>query len=244
MTGLYEQRLRRIQQLSPGFPEAGPILKLYVPLLRLQSEIYEAGLPAAAGPAPLLSYVARLRKLAAQFGPAPLRHVAELTEQEFTAFWHGHREYREGSQFYLRVLLQPWVERLRTMSPALDQEWAAGEGCPFCSAPPASAVLRPGGDSGQRSLACSLCAGEWPFKPVSCPTCGETDPELLPGYRSEEIPQVQVEACETCRCYLKTIDLRADHDAIPVVDELVTISLNLWAEESGYRKREPNLFGM
>ena len=53
-----------------------------------------------------------------------------------------------------------------------------------------------------------------------------------------------MKACDTCRYYLKMIDLTADEDAIPVADELVTISLNLRAEESGYRKRAPNPFGM
>ena len=53
-----------------------------------------------------------------------------------------------------------------------------------------------------------------------------------------------MKACDTCRYYLKMIDLTADEDAIPVADELVTISLNLRAGESGYPKRAPNPFGM
>ena len=63
--------------------------------------------------------------------------------------------------------------------------------------------------------------------------CPQVEKNEIQGYRGEEIPQVPVKACDTCRYYLKMIDLTADEDAIPVADELVTISLNLRAEESG-----------
>jgi formate dehydrogenase maturation protein FdhE len=32
--------------------------------------------------------------------------------------------------------------------------------------------------------------------------------------------------------------------AVPVVDELATVPLNIWAEEHGYAKLQPNLLGM
>jgi formate dehydrogenase maturation protein FdhE len=35
-----------------------------------------------------------------------------------------------------------------------------------------------------------------------------------------------------------------DGNAVPVVDELATISLNLWASENKYHKLRPNLFGV
>jgi FdhE protein len=55
---------------------------------------------------------------------------------------------------------------------------------------------------------------------------------------------VRVEACESCRCYLKSVDLTVNGLAVPVVDELATVALNLWAEESGYVKLETNLLGL
>jgi formate dehydrogenase maturation protein FdhE len=40
---------------------------------------------------------------------------------------------------------------------------------------------------------------------------------------------------------LKALDLTKDGLAVPVVDELATVSLNLWAEENKYRKLSSNL---
>jgi formate dehydrogenase maturation protein FdhE len=53
-----------------------------------------------------------------------------------------------------------------------------------------------------------------------------------------------VDACESCHTYLKTIDLSKSGLAVPVVDELATIPLSLWAQEKGYRKLQPNLFSL
>jgi FdhE protein len=40
------------------------------------------------------------------------------------------------------------------------------------------------------------------------------------------------------------VDLSRNGMAVPVVDEIATVSLNLWAEEHGYAKDEVNLLGM
>jgi FdhE protein len=53
-----------------------------------------------------------------------------------------------------------------------------------------------------------------------------------------------VEACDSCQTYIKSVDLTKNGLAVPVVDELATIALNLWAEENGYRKLQLNLLGM
>jgi formate dehydrogenase maturation protein FdhE len=54
---------------------------------------------------------------------------------------------------------------------------------------------------------------------------------------------VRVEACDTCHYYLKSIDLTVDGLAIPLVDEVATVPLDLWAGEHGYKKAEANLMG-
>jgi FdhE protein len=53
-----------------------------------------------------------------------------------------------------------------------------------------------------------------------------------------------VEACDTCRHYIKTVDLTKDGHAVPVVDELATMPLNLWAQQHGYVKLQANLLGI
>lgn len=116
--------------------------------------------------------------------------------------------------------------------------------CPTCGEKPVASVLRPEGDGGKRFLLCSLCLNEWEFRRVLCPSCGEEDKEKLPVYGAEEYAHIRVEACDTCKTYLKSIDMTRDGLAVPEVDELASLALDLWAIEKGYKKLQPNLFGI
>ena len=115
--------------------------------------------------------------------------------------------------------------------------------CPVCGARPQLAVLRPEGDGGKRFLMCSFCITEWEFRRVLCPVCGQEDHTKLPRYTAEGIPNVRVEACETCHSYLKSVDLTVDGHAVPLVDEVATVPLDLWAMENGFQKIRRNLMG-
>ena len=58
------------------------------------------------------------------------------------------------------------------------------------------------------------------------------------------LPHVRVEACDTCKRYLKSVDLTTNGLAVPVVDEIAAAPLDLWAAEHGYQKIELNLLGL
>jgi formate dehydrogenase maturation protein FdhE len=55
---------------------------------------------------------------------------------------------------------------------------------------------------------------------------------------------VRIEACETCRRYVKSIDLSQDARPIPEVDDLVSLSTDLRAAEQGFERIEPGLAGI
>ena len=78
---------------------------------------------------------------------------------------------------------------------------------------------------------------------ILCPTCGEVAEDKLPVYVAEQVPHVRVEACDTCKFYLRAIDLTKDAHAIPLIDDLAAIPLSLWAHEHGYSRLQPNLLG-
>jgi formate dehydrogenase maturation protein FdhE len=44
--------------------------------------------------------------------------------------------------------------------------------------------------------------------------------------------------------YVKSIDLTLDARPVPEVDELVSISMDLWAGEQGFERMEPGLAGV
>ena len=142
-------------------------------------------------------------------------------------------------RFYARVLLQPFAEALATRgAPASSAPTGI---CPFCGARAMAAVLRGEGDGAKRFLLCSLCATEWEFLRIRCPGCDEANKDNLPVFTAEDFDYIRVEACDTCKVYLKSIDLTKNGLAVPVADELASVSLNVWAEEHGYSKYEPNL---
>ena len=117
--------------------------------------------------------------------------------------------------------------------------------CPCCGAAPVAAVLRDEPEiKGRRTLLCSLCLTEWTYPRTRCPACGEERAEKRPHHVSESWPHIRVEECGSCRTYIKAIDLRAVGLAVPVVDELASVELDLWAAEQGLSKLRANLLGM
>ena len=79
---------------------------------------------------------------------------------------------------------------------------------------------------------------------LRCPVCSEENPDKLPCFRSERHPVVRIEACETCRSYVKSLDLTQDGRLIPEVDDLVSLAMDLWAAEQGFTRVEPGLAGV
>ena len=99
-------------------------------------------------------------------------------------------------------------------------------------------------EGAHRNLACGLCGEEWRFQRILCPACFEEDARKLPSFQSEPHPSVRIEACETCRRYVKSIDLSEDARPIPEVDDLASLSMDLWAREQGYERIEPGIAGL
>jgi FdhE protein len=214
----WDRRIQRAEELASAWPHAAEILRFYIELARFQKTIYDAH-PAEetlAGQFPaLLSLVRRT-------GPP----TAANAERDVFDRW----------------LLQPLREY--QASQASQSPPAIEPTCPFCRSKPVAGVLRGEGDGAKRSLLCSLCSTEWEYRRVVCPNCGEEDKEKLPIYHTPEIDHVRIDACDSCRTYIKSVDLTKNGHAVPVVDELATVTLTLWAEDHGYAKLEPNLLGM
>lgn len=183
-------------------------------------------------------------------GPAKLAEDAGRLLNSPSAEVHGFLERfmettdhpQDGSSFFARTLLQPQAECL-AQAELVPEHRSVGNQCPQCGSRPQLAVIRPEGDGGKRMLLCSFCQSEWEYRRILCPSCGEENHEKLPRYSAEGISAVRVEACDACKCYLKAVDMTLDGLAIPVVDEIATAPLDLWAVEHDYRKIQHNLMG-
>ena len=56
-------------------------------------------------------------------------------------------------------------------------------------------------------------------------------------------PHLRIDACASCERYLLDADLSRDPRAVPEVDELAALPLDLYAAEHGLSKITPNLMG-
>ena len=161
-------------------------------------------------------------------------------------------------EFFPRAFLQPIAEALAVTAaggavPGLaddagvraSEDAGARAACPHCGAAPIAAVLRDLPETrGRRTLLCSRCLSEWAFPRTRCPACAEERPDRRPHHVSESWPHVRVEECGSCRTYVKAIDLREAGLAVPVVDELASVELDLWAAGQGLSKVRTNLLGL
>jgi FdhE protein len=239
----FDQRIARAARLGATFPASSEILEFYTALTRFQARIFDQVTASAETHVEgLVQFFPGLLDLLRGSGPPGLAEAGEriddrvaLLEACWTGEWHAH-------WFFGRALVQPFAESLASRG-QVDLE-SSGMDCPFCGAKPAVAVRRGEGDGGKRWLVCSLCATEWAFRRILCPNCGEEDKDRLPVYVAKEFPHVHVEACDACGRYIKAVDVTVDGHAVPLVDEIATLPLNIWAEEHGYSKVAPNIVAM
>lgn len=233
------------------------MLELYLELLDLQEPLYREA--RAAGwkqldELPIASLVPRFRRFARDVAPAATEVMAALAEKleaadddaltRLLTDFLGRRPVDDvASEFFPWAFLQPIAEAV------VEDMEDAGDGlarlCPRCGWPPQVGVLRDEPElKGARLLVCSLCASAWRYRRARCPRCGEDDPEKLVQHLSESLPHVRVDACRTCNRYLKSVDLRKDGMAVPLVEDLATVELDVWCVEHGWEKIRRNLMGL
>jgi FdhE protein len=251
----WDQRIRRADELAAEYPFAAEVLRFYSHVARLQKALYSGMSRAGPDLRPLLPKFPGFLNDIAAVAPEPLaecaRDLRKLRPADWldilNAFWRAAPQFQpepgRAKELLPCIFLQPYAEYLADCSDSIPGRETYGT-CPFCSARPIAGVLRQEGDGGKRSLVCGFCSTEWNIGRIVCPACGEETPEKLAVYTAEQFPHVRVEACDTCRHYIKTIDLTRNGRAVPVVDELAAIPLDLWAQQHAYVKLRANLLGI
>jgi FdhE protein len=256
----WERRIDRAALLAERGAAIRPLMLAYTHVLGLQRDCH-ATLPSSADRlsgrlerdlAALRRSVPPMLAAIADAGPPPLvdeaRRLLASRDADIDALLMAAWRTAAGQDFFAKMILQPYAQYLTEadMRPA-DRGLPAGDSaCPFCGGVPQLSILHSSGngDGGGRQLLCATCLTRWPFRRIRCAFCGEEDERRLGYFHSEIFEHLRVDGCDTCRRYLKTVDLTRLGLAVPIVDEVAGASLDLWAVGQGYQKIELNLMGL
>ena len=257
----WDTRIERAKRLAVADEVARQLLTFYAVVLGLQRDIATALKGSSSQLTGSLAFDLNwLRPAVSPFlegiersGPALLASEARTLllgpamahDGLLTAIWMNPSD----RQFVAKAVLQPYAETLAQagIAPADRPSLRPDNRCPFCGGVPQLSILHSSGGSlegGGRALQCATCLTMWPFRRVLCAHCGEEDEHKLGYFQSSDREHLRIDACETCRHYLKSVDLTRLGLAIPLVDEVAGASLDLWARDRGYQKIELNLVGL
>ncbi len=252
----YAERRRRAAELAERYDFAREALALYGAVAEAQERVFERARADRPSALALAAYVVRaalpdVMSAVMSAGTETLREAVLLRfhdgdlERMVTSWLRG--ESQDGTDVFLaRAATGPVLEALPEVARALP---IAGEErfCPECGGPPQVSVFTDAGEAlltGQRRLVCARCANEWVYPRMTCVACGETESSKLVVLADpEQLPHLRVDACERCKRYIVSVDARLEGHAVPIVDELAAIPLDLAAAERGFTKVTPNLMG-
>jgi FdhE protein len=237
-------RAARARVLAQRWPACREALRFCAAVADFQGHVL-ARLASVASVTELAALRVPVAELIREHGPGPLRETARgLDDPAFAKalddYWAG-RDTRSPRSLFARIVLQPYAAHLPERGSVVAHD---GGRCPRCGHLPQLGVLRAQGDGSALGLVCSLCLHEWPFRRGRCAACGEGAERNLSFFSAPELDHVRVQACETCRRYHHEVDLARQPDAVPDVDELTALPLDVWAREQGYEKQQPNLVGI
>jgi Protein involved in formate dehydrogenase formation len=274
-TSPWAPRRRRAQALADRHPFAGEVLGLYLALVDVWDQAWEAAREQRPDPGALASWAAtevlpQVGAATARAGPAPLAEATRGLVAGGAAAgpldaWLAGGELAPVERYLARATLWAPLQALDADAAcAADPTPRGGRRCPRCGGPPQlsfRAHTDEGLVSGRRHLACARCAADWSYTASACASCGETAGSRRTVYTERRewpvvgrgdgagraggplFPHLRIESCQSCMRYLIDVDLGHDARAVPEVDELAALPLDLHAAELGLSKITPNLMG-
>ena len=254
----WARRRRRARLLAERYAFVTELLRLYEALLDVQEPAFMTARDDRPDPARLAAYAAdrvmsgiidaTLKAGPAAHGAAARERVRDGDPAGFVAKWLAGEAQAPVDQYLGRAAAAPVLEALGAAAGEACSGGPAERGCPRCGGLPQLSYLADAGEtlvSGPRMLLCCRCGESWVHQRMTCPGCGEQATSKLPIFAdAERFPHLRADACESCRTYVITIDLRKEAGAVPVVDELVALPLDLYVQARGFAKVVPNLMAI
>jgi len=251
-------RRERAAELAERYPHAAEMLRLYRALTVVQEAAYSIPTPQNVAAAATEHVLPGVIDITVEAGPRALRDgvialYASANLEEMIQRWLDEEPLNPFETYLARASASPLLEAVTPHPAPPPQEGrefeteGARTHCPNCRGLPQLSYFAISGEalvSGPRYLVCSRCATNWIFSRMTCAGCAESNGTKLPIYQEQEqFPHARVDGCQTCRKYLLTFDLRRDTRAVPIVDEIASLPLDLYARDQGLKKITPNLMG-
>jgi FdhE protein len=272
-TRRWADRRRRADELRAHYPFAAEVLTLYVALLPVQEDAWTAARESPPSSEELARWTAArvlpaVAEATVAAGPALLRdavpsRLAAGAADDALAGWLAGAELDPVDRYLARASLGPVLEALGERAGGAVTPADGAALCPSCGGSPQLSCVASSGESlvtGPRSLLCARCASSWSHTRSACPACGEADEGRLVVYTERWhgpvsangngdggtpplFPHLRIAGCSTCERYLIEVDMEQDARAVPEVDELAALPLDLYAADQGLTKVTPNLMG-
>lgn len=232
--GVFESQLKALDDVSAA-PEAPRAGRLRAALSALRDRSRDEGRP-----------FDHLERLLADAGDDPSGLVlwveAARTEPRGTALAGVARRVGVAIEvlgFYGAVLSAPSLHASVRSRPAPGGATPRAGSCPCCGSAPGLALITP--PDGRRVLCCGTCAARWDEARLACPGCGDTS--ALVTLRDPARVRTWLEACDTCRGAVTTVDLRLGAtwgaSVLPLVERTAALPLDLLVEGEGYTPLHP-----
>ncbi|MFZ5426816.1 MAG: formate dehydrogenase accessory protein FdhE [Thermodesulfobacteriota bacterium] len=114
--------------------------------------------------------------------------------------------------------------------------------CPVCGSLAFHSAFR--NREGVRVNSCSFCRADYRTFRLQCAYCEERDAGKLPYFTADEEPGYRVEACESCKGYIKITDFREfDRPSLAPLDDLESLTLDILAARKGFVRPTPSAWG-
>ncbi|MFN7065460.1 MAG: formate dehydrogenase accessory protein FdhE [Aquificaceae bacterium] len=243
--------LERIRVLEKKYPEASEILNFYQHILQYQKEVYISLENKDISWHKNIKWFYKLADLCIKYGTLPLSQKAN----ELKSLERGQLESRiinflkekeadDTERFLFISFLKPFYEHIAEQKEVDKVNWFKSR-CPVCGFKPSVSYIADAEEvEGGRFLQCVLCSTEWLYNRNRCVNCGNEDDKAIDYYCVGEKGSVQLQVCQKCGYYIKLIDMRLDGFAIPYLEDIASLTLDLWAKEKGFIKFERNVFGL
>ncbi len=118
--------------------------------------------------------------------------------------------------------------------------WKKGR-CPVCSSVPSLSFIER--DEG-KTFYCSYCENRGHWHRIGCPRCENRNARKFDIITADKERGFRIELCNECKSYMKTADDELLSNYTPELLDIISLPLDVIAQEKGYRRHSPNPIGM